>query len=698
MNFDLVFSPHSIALVGASRDALSVGAGLLKNLSSTAYKGSVYPVNPKATDIQGIPCFASLNDIPSQIDLVIIAIPAPFVQKVVEEAVALGIKAIIIISAGFKEQGTEGKEREELLSELCRKNDIALVGPNCLGILNPHIGLNASFETVLPIKGSIACISQSGALISSLLDIANERGIGFSKIISVGNKALVTENNLLPYLLEDPYTKVITIYTESLSDAPFIINTLRQNQTSPQPKPIIMLKAGVTEEGQHASSSHTGSLAGSDMAYDALCNQAGIIRVRSMDELLTTAHIFASNPLPAGNKVTIVTNAGGPGILATDEASRLSLSLSHFSDETNKKLTEILPPNAHPANPVDLLGDATHERYQKALEIVASDPEVDSMVVIVTPQTMTDIPETAASIIHIRNNYPKPIVVSFIGDEQVESGQMILSSAQIAHSQFPEPAVTSLGHLTTFAEIIASRRTEDPPTHTQINFDHIPLPPHTQKVLLDTDTVFTILQHAHIPVVPWALSQSPHEAREKALHINKPLAMKVVSREISHKTDVGGVLLNIKPEEADSAFRTILDNIRKHVPQAKTEGILLTEMISGEGCEFYIGVKKEAPLGTLIIVGLGGIYVEIIKDVSSGFAPLSINDIETMILSLKGASILKGVRGKPPLDIQALSEMVLNVSHLALSLPGIVELDINPVFVKPKNEGAVVLDARIVME
>lgn len=697
MNLDIIFHPHTIALIGASRDEQSVGYGLLKNLLHKQYKGSVYPVNPKAQTLQGVPCYPSLKEIPSQVDLAIIAVPAQIVLSVIEEAIHYNIKSIIVISAGFKEQGEEGKQREDALIKLCKQENIALIGPNCLGILNPHIGLNASFETVLPAKGSIACISQSGALISSLLDIANERGIGFSKLVSVGNKALVTENELLPYLFQDPETSVITLYTEALHDAPELIHLLRKNQLSEHPKPIIMLKAGVTEEGQHASSSHTGSLAGSDMAYEALCKQSGIIRVRSMDELLTTAHIFATNPLPKGNNIVIVTNAGGPGILATDEASRLHLSLAHFQEETIQKLTDMLPQHSHAANPVDLLGDASSDRYEKALTIIAQDDHVDSIVTIVTPQTMTEIPETAAAIVRIRNMVQKPIVASFIGAEQTEPGQMMLSSMSVAHTQFPEPAVTALGHLTKYANTIAFHSSLEQPLNNNNHVFSFSLPSHDKEVLLDTSTVFSLLTQAGIPVISSSLAQTSEEAQEKALKMNCTLALKIVSPDISHKTDVGGVLLNIAPENAKEAFITLLDNVHSHVPDARTDGVLLTQMIEQEGAEFFVGMKKEPSLGTLILVGLGGIYVEVLRDIESRFAPLTIDDAIQMIQGLKGNKILQGIRGKSPLDTNALADIVVKVGELSLQIPEIKELDINPVYVQSKGNGAIVLDARIVV-
>ncbi len=697
MNIHTVFNPNSIALIGASRDPNSVGGSLLQNLLQSNYKGSVYPVNPKATEIMGVSVYPTVSSIQKPVDLAIVAIPSKGVLSVIQEAIEAQIKAVVVISAGFKEQGEEGKKREEELVKLCNTHDLTLVGPNCLGILNAHIELNASFETVLPIKGNIACISQSGALISSLLDIANDRGIGFSKIISVGNKAQITENELLPYFFQDPETSVITLYTESLHNANELLSMIHENQRSDHPKPVIMLKAGVTQEGQHASSSHTGSLAGSDFAYQTLVNQAGIIRVRSMDELLTTAHVCANNPLPNGNKVTIVTNAGGPGILATDEASRLSLSLSHFTQTTISQLTTILPSNSHPVNPVDLLGDANSTRYEQALSIIAKDPEVDSIVTIVTPQSMTDVPETAAAIIRARNSINKPVVSSFIGDKQIDKGQFLLSATGVAHSQFPEPTVTALGHLTAFASTVKKRKNSEYAVFRSIDTTQISLPQVKSNTLLDTETVFKLLQKAEVPVVTSVLAQSERDIEEKSKQFHGEIAMKIVSPDISHKTDVGGVKLHVKPEQAMQEFKEMMERIRTHAPQARTDGVLLSEMIEGEGEEFYIGMKREEPLGTLILVGLGGIYVELLKDISGNFAPITTIQAKEMIFSLQGSPLLTGIRNKPLLDIDAFCSVLVNVANLALSVPSIKELDINPIIIRPKGQGVIVLDARMIM-
>lgn len=700
MNFESIFSPQSIALVGASREEKSVGHGLLVNLLHEDYKGTVYPVNPHATELLGIRCYTGISDLPTAPELVIIAVPAPIVLPVAEQAISKGAKAIVVISAGFREAGEEGKKREEALVRLCVQHTVALIGPNCLGILNPHIGLNASFETVLPQKGNIAFLSQSGALVSSMIDIATERGLGFSKIISLGNKAVLGEHELLPYLFSDPQTEVILLYAEFLTDASSLITSVRNNLRSDHPKPVVMLKAGVSAEGIKASSSHTGALAGSDAAYEAICRQAGIVRVTSVDKLLSSAQVLSQNALPAGNRIAIVTNAGGPGIIATDEASRRGLTLATLSEETKQQLEKVLPQASHVANPIDVLGDATSERYEQVITAVGHDPNVDSLVVIVTPQTMTDIPETAAAIIRLKESLPKPVVATFMGAPHVEQGTSLFSITKTTHIQFPEQAISALY----YASLSASYVRRKLPPAEEVKATDNPLRQTVGELskqgvhLMETTTVFDILSSYGVAVVPHALVQSEDQAQQVGSTIGEVLACKIVSPQISHKSEVGGVLLNIKKEHAGEAFKTILGNVTRNVPEAKTHGVLLTAMISGEGLEMIVGLKKEKNVGTLVMVGLGGIYVELFRDTSFRFSPITRTDAQEMVRELKAQKILAGLRGKSVLDEDAVVNALVSLSAIAVDFPQIAELDINPLFVQPKGKGALVLDARIVLE
>jgi acetate---CoA ligase (ADP-forming) len=699
MDFETLFTPQSIALIGASREETSVGFSLLKNLLTGTYKGSVIPINPKATDILGARCYSSIGVVPNPVDTAIIAVPASVVYAVSEQSIAKGIKNLIIISAGFREQGEEGKKREEDLAKLCINHHVTLIGPNCLGILNPHIGLNASFETVLPKKGNIAFLSQSGALISSLIDIATSRGIGFSKIISLGNKTLIGEHELLPYLFTDPQTGVILLYAEFLTQAPELIGLIRENIRSDHPKPVILLKAGVSQAGQKASSSHTGSLAGSDAAYSALTDQSGIIRVSSVDELLSAAQVLSQNPLPLGNSLAIVTNAGGPGIIATDASAAAGLTLSSFSDETKNNLQSILPPASHVANPVDVLGDATSVRYEKVLTAIGNDPQVHSILTIVTPQSMTDIPETAASIVRLRNSIHKPIVATFMGAPHVEQATEIFSLTQVTHIQFPEQGVTALGHAAFFAAEVQKKRevAKNDINASQVVKDKIRELISKNTTLVDTPSVLLVLKEFGLPILKYEYCTNAEEAKVKAKNVGESLAIKIVSSDISHKSDVGGVRLNVSSDTVFDEYTKMLETVKSHAPEGHIEGVLVTEMVKEEGAEMILGIKREKGLGTLIMVGFGGIYVEVLKDTAFRFAPLTKDDAVDMVHSLKAAKLLSGVRGKPALDEEALIDAILKIAMVALSVPEISELDINPLLVKEKGKGAVILDARIVL-
>ncbi|MCX8008142.1 MAG: acetate--CoA ligase family protein [Patescibacteria group bacterium] len=700
MNLDAIFSPQKIALIGASRDERSVGFSLLKNLLSPSYKGTVFPINPHADTLLGKRVFHTIDELPEKPDLAIVAIPAIHVLKTVEELGKKGFPAVLVISAGFKEAGEEGRQRETDLVTVCTTYGTTLIGPNCLGIVNPHLGLNASFETVLPEAGSIAFISQSGALISSLLDIARHREIGFSKVISVGNKAMVSELELLPYLFHDPQTKVILLYSEVLTDAQRIIHIVRENNHADNPKPVILLKAGITPAGQKASSSHTGSLAGSDAAYEALVAQAGIIRVKTINEMLSTASVFTTSRLPRNRNLAIITNAGGPGIIATDEADRIGLHLPLFDNQTEQSLRAVLPQSSHVANPVDVLGDATSSRYEQTIHAVLRDDTIQSVLTIVTPQSMTDIPETAEAIVRAQQTSQKLVVASFMGEPLVKPGVDILARNNVPHMQFPEDAVKAIGHAVRFYEITQKpyrlpNKSYEFPSKIQTIIQSL----KTNNVhLVNMETTFTLLSLCGLPLVKSVLVQSAEEAEKEAENFQSAIAMKIVSPDISHKTDVGGVRLRVQKQEAGSVFKEIVQTVSSHVPNARTHGVLMTEMIEGDGIELIVGIKRETGLGTLIMLGVGGIYVEVLRDVVFRFAPLTDYDVQDMIDALKAKQLLYGFRGAKRRDLESLYHVLMILSSLALQIPEIEELDINPLFLREEGQGCVILDARIILK
>ncbi len=701
MNIDSIFSPKSVALIGASRDERSVGFSIFKNLVTSSYTGNIFGVNPRADTLLEKKIFHDVRELPEIPELAIIAIPSPFVVEQVRLLATIGVRSIIIVSAGFKETGTEGKYREQEIVNICTKYHISLVGPNCLGVVNPHSGLNASFETVIPRAGTLAFVSQSGALISSLLDIATKRELGFSKVISVGNKAMIGEHELLPYLFSDPFTKVILLYAESLTDAKRLIHLVRTNNASEHPKPIILLKAGVTSAGQRASSSHTGSLAGSDVAYQALVEQAGIIRVKTMNEMLSAAAVFATGRLPKSRNIAIVTNAGGPGIIATDEADRIGLTLANLGEKTQESLQTILPKGAHIENPTDILGDAMSDRYEQTLQAIVKDDAVESVVTIVTPQSMTDIPQTAEAIVRVKESTNKLIAASFIGEPLVKPGIDILAAHDVPHAQFPEDAIQAVGHAVHFYEITKKTYGSHHLPSIDIPNDVFSLIASLQDHrvhLVNLETTWSILQQCGFPMVTSKLAQSREEAEAIAKMFHGRVAMKIVSPDISHKTDFGGVRLNVHQEDVGRVFEEILEAARFNAPNAKTHGILISEMIEDEGEELILGIQREQHLGTMMMLGAGGIYVELLRDVVFRFIPLTDQDIDEMIESLRIKPLLYGFRGSRKKDLNVLRDIIIKLSYLALQIPAIESIDINPFLLREDGKGGVILDARIVLE
>ncbi len=697
MKLDAIFNPKSIAVIGASTEIGSVGNDVAKNLTTGKHAGKIFLVNPKTTELYGLPCYPDVSAIPEKIDLAIIIVPAQIVPKVLEEAAKKGAKGAVVISAGFKEVGREDLETE--LKAISKKYDIALIGPNCLGVVNTDNHLNASFSPVMPHPGKITFISQSGAMGTAVLDYARKLNLGFSKFISVGNKAVIDELELLKYLADDENTKVIALYIEQLKNAPALIELARKITSGHNPKPIIAIKAGRTEAGAHASASHTGALAGNDAAYDALFRQAGIIRVSTMVELFEHLRVFSHNPLPKGNRVAIITNAGGPGVLTTDECIGNGLRLAPINLKTEVALKKVLPPSANWHNPIDILGDARSDRYYHTLKILANDPDIDSLMVILTPQSMTDEEKIAEAIIDVKQNTKKPIVVSFIGGKMVTEAVNTLQSAGVATVNFPEQGARALAALTHFAENTKQGKRHEVSLR---NVEKKKVQQIFSAALASGKTSFPeaeairILSAYNFPLVKSRAVQKIAEIKEAVKYVGGLAAIKIISPDILHKSEVGGIILNVTPENAEKKFVELYDTVQKHAPKAVLEGALVSEMITAHGAEFILGASREPSLGTMIMVGLGGIYVEIFKDVAFGINPLSLEDIEGMIDQLKAKKILEGARGSNPLDRDALISCIARLSQLLIDFPEIKELDINPLLITEK--GAKVLDARIIID
>ncbi len=701
MSLHTLFSPKSIAVIGASTTPGSVGNDIAKNLIQSDYSGHVFPVNPKTTELFGRPCFTSISDIPETIDLAIIVVPASIVPTVLREAGEKLVRAVIIISAGFKETGTPGAALEDSIRAIASEYRITLLGPNCLGFIAPKKFLNASFASAIPKTGSIAFFSQSGALMSALLD-HGKKTLGFSHFVSIGNKAVIDEALLLEHFRNDPDTKVIGLYTEGLRDAPVLIDRAHASIASKTPKPIIALKSGKTEAGTAASSSHTGAVAGNALAYHALFHQARITEADSFEELIELLATFSQNPLPKGRQITIVTNAGGFGVLATDAAVGAGLEIAQLSPETQEKLRLVLPAAGSLHNPIDLLGDALAKRYQDALEIVASDPNTDLLLILLTPQTMTEPGATAESIVRLKQSHPNlPMVTVMAGKELVLPGRAILEKNNLTVLDYPESGARALGKLAEAANWSIEAPSPLTPTFDDVQIDAVKnllkRARAENKFELGESTSAEILKKYKFPFLESTLVTSGAEALAAAQKIGKPVALKIVSGDIIHKSDVGGVLLGIAPEHADQAYEVLIETVSTNKPEAKIDGALVVEMAKKDGIELLLGLKKEPGLGTLLVVGLGGIYVEVFHDVALRFLPLTERDLDEMLHELQSSPLLSGTRGHQSVEMNRIKELLARLAQLSADFPEIVELDINPLLVFPDGADFRILDARMLL-
>jgi acetyl coenzyme A synthetase (ADP forming)-like protein len=701
-NIESIMNPMSIAVVGATNRPGSVGLAVFRNILDAGFEGVLYPVNLKAKSIQSVKAYPKLMNIPDEVDLAVIIVPAEIVCSVMEEAGQKGVKGAIVISAGFREVGGRGVELENCLKEAVRKYDIRLIGPNCLGVINNNekVRMNASFATKMPKAGNIAFISQSGALCTAVLDYAEGRNIGFSKFVSFGNKADVNETDLLRYLKDDPDTEVILMYLEDITNGREFLETAREI-TWEAHKPMLAIKSGRSAEGARAAASHTGALVGSDDAYDAIFYQSGILRVEGVAELFNRAIAFAKQPIPKGNRIAIITNAGGPGIMATDAVVRHNLKIATLSEETKQKLKQELPPTASIENPVDVIGDATHQRYEAAIRYVLMDENVDGAIVILAPQAMTDVLETAEIVPRVVKGINKPVLCSFMGIVDVSKGIQYLEEHDIPNYPFPEAAVRTMssmayyGNLLTLEKRKVRRVAADRDTATEI----------IKKKLTGRDSYYMsekeaseFLQCYGFPVLKSILLKEPSEVDKAADELVFPVAMKISSPDIVHKFDVGGVRLKIKTkEEAKKAFEEIVANIKKFNPSAKIDGVIIERMAKG-GVEVILGAVRDPKFGPICMFGLGGTFVEAIKDVTFRLAPMWEISAEIMIRTIKAYSILQGVRGAPPCDIDSIKDCLLRLSQMVSEHNEIAELDINPMIVYPEGEGCVVADSRILLQ
>lgn len=690
------FCPDSVAIIGAAREEEKVGHAILDNIISSGFKGKLFAINPHADKIHSIQCYPSILNVPVNVDLAIIVIPAQYVLQALKECSRKKVKWAIIISAGFKETGTEGAKKECELIAKAKEYGIRILGPNCMGIIDTKCPINATFSQLMPPRGNIGFTSQSGALGSAILDWAKTNKIGLSKFVSLGNKVDISENDLFDYWESDENTRVITAYLEGVVNGKQFIKVSSRVSKN---KPIIVIKSGNTDAGARAVSSHTGTLAGSAKAYEAAFKQAGIIRANTIRDLFNYATAFSSQPLPKGKKVAIITNAGGPGIMATDACEKNNISLTSLSKETIDKLKGFLPEAANFYNPIDVLGDAQADRYRKALEVVVKDDNVNALIVLLTPQAMTQPLETAKAVVEVfnKNSRSIPVVASFIGGSEIEKAVKYLTENNIPGFDIPEEAVDTLKVMMEYTDwksrpVFPIEKFNVDREKVKKVFEQCRV---EERLELGELEAREILKAYGIRIPEAELASDINAAKEIAKKIGYPLVLKIVSPNILHKTDVGGVKIGIKNEkELEESCEDIIFNVRRYMPDVNIRGVLVQEFIEDKK-ETIIGISEDPQFGPMIMFGLGGIYVEALKDVSFRMAPLSRHEAAEMIEEVKTVSLLKGTRGEDPSDIESIIEIMLKVSQLIIDFPEIVEMDINPLFVKKQGEGSIAGDVRI---
>ena len=707
-----ILAPKSVAVIGASTTPGKVGHDIFVNILKGGFTGTLYPVNPTARSVSSVRAYASIKDVPDPVDLAIVILPPRPALQAIQDAVAQGVKGLVIVSAGFREVGAEGLEIENRIVSVCREAGVRLIGPNCLGVINPQpaVRLNASFSARMPKAGNISFISQSGALCTAVLDFAADRNFGFSKFISIGNKADVDELDLLRYLHQDHETEVILLYVEELRRGPEFIQAVKEITCGDyRPKPVLVIKSGRTSAGAQAAASHTGSLSGTEGVYNAIFQQAGILRVESIDELFDFATAFAykneselgklRRKVPSGNRVAIVTNAGGPGIVATDMTMFSGLQLARFKDETIETLASHLPSTANLKNPVDVIGDATMERYENALGAVIRDEGVDGALVILTPQSMTDVQGTAEAIARIARKSFKPILCCFMGVIDVSAGVKYLQDHGIPVYKFPENAAKAFGALYRYSNWLNRQHlaqyhlTFDRERAGRIIKDCLA----RGKTRLGELEGIGILESYGFKVLPTQLATTAAEAGAIAAEMGLPVVMKIVSEQIMHKSDAGGVMVGLETvEEVTQAFDTIVARGRAYKADAVIEGVLIQKM-APSGTEVILGLNRYPVFGPLLMFGIGGIFVEVFQDVTFRLAPIGRNEARRMVRQIKGYKLLQGFRGRPKGDIETIEKCLVGLSNMAINHPEIVELDINPLLVHAEGQGATAADCRMIL-
>ncbi len=703
-NLDFIFKPRSIAVIGASNREGSVGRALFANILFNGYTGMVFPVNPKAKSVLGVKAYPSILDIEDEIDLAILIVPAVTVPAVLAECGQKKVRGAIVISAGFKELGPTGAALEQAVKERARTWGIRLVGPNCFGMINtsPAVRLNTTFGRVMPHPGNIALVSQSGAVGVNALEYAQAEEVGLSKFISIGNKADINECDLLAYLKDDEETSVIALYLEDLVNSPEFMRIAREITSDPKkPKPILAIKAGRTSEGARAASSHTGALAGSDEAYNAFFAQARILRVDTVNELIAKAAALSYQPTPRGSRVAIITNAGGIGIMATDACVRYGLKMAQLTETTRNELKKVLPAAAAINNPVDIIGDGDANRYRAAFRILLRDQNIDGIIPIWTPTVVAEAIDIANVIVEEAQKSDKPILacIQTMGDNTAI--RRALLRARIPHFLFPENAARSLAAMAEFGRL--SRRGPGEIAHfsdvqPDVVRETIKQAKKRPRVFLSEPECYQILKAYGLPTPDFEFTRNLEEALAAADKIGYPVVVKIVSPDILHKTDFGGVRININSkEELHTAYSGMLETVKTKKPDAEIWGVLIQKMAPRGGLETILGMKRDPHFGPLLMFGLGGILVEVLKDVTFRIAPVNDLSAESMITGIKAHRLLEPFRGQPARDKKKIKECIQRLSQLVTDFPEIEEIDINPLLVYTEGAGALAIDARILL-
>ena len=699
-NLGRLFDPRSIAVIGASNKKGSVGYILLRNLIGAEYDGIVFPVNPTAPAVQGIQAYASISQVPRKIDLAVIAVPAKAVPGVVRECGEVGVAGAVVVSSGFKEIGPQGKKLEEQVKSIADSYGLRIVGPNCLGYIRPALHLNVTFAHVMPEPGRVAFFSQSGALGTAILDWAVANQVGFSAFVSVGSMSDVDFGDLIDYFGADQHTSSIILYIEAITDARKFMSAARHFAKT---KPIIVVKSGRTARSAQAAASHTGAIAGDDTLYSAAFRRAGVVRVDAIADLFDCSETLSRQISPKGPRLAILTNAGGPGVMAVDRLLDLGGELAELSPDTDEALKNLLPSFAARGNPVDVGGDADAERYGAAAEVLMKDPNIDGVIALLTPQAMSYPTETARSLVQVAQDHPsKPLLTSFMGEMKVAEGVHILRDAHLPAFDTPEEAVKAFMYMYQYTRSLANLYEtptdilpEFSPNREKVKQIFIEVARSGREVLSEVEAK-QVLEAYDIPVVRTMVATTPQECAKLAEEIGFPVAIKILSHDITHKSDVGGIALNVRSApEASNLFTKIIERVELARPDATIIGVTVQAMSHG-GYEVIIGSKRDRTFGPAIMFGMGGTGVELYRDVAVDFPPLNQALAQSMIQNTRVSRLLQGYRGKPAVDIVALEQALVKFSYLVVDFPEIMEVDANPLQVRP--DGLSALDARIVIE